>query len=103
MTTWRETFLCAAPNVLTYVSIIQTIVWELVPTSGAGMSKSGPMLLPSAWVNRRVMRSSSVWLYFVGSIWMPPLPPPKGRPAREHFQVIQAASAFTSSWLTWGW
>jgi len=27
VTTWRETFLCAAPNVFTYVSIIHTIVW----------------------------------------------------------------------------
>jgi hypothetical protein len=42
-----------------YVSIIQTMIWPLVPTSGAGMSYSGPMLAPSAWVNRRVMRSSS--------------------------------------------
>ena len=42
-----------------YVSIIQTMVWALVPTSGAGMSYSGPMLVPSAWVKRRVMRSSS--------------------------------------------
>jgi hypothetical protein len=28
-----------------YVSIIHAIVWLLVPTSGAGMSYSGPMLL----------------------------------------------------------
>ena len=28
-----------------YVSIIQAMVWPLVPTSGAGMSYSGPMLL----------------------------------------------------------
>ena len=95
-------FLFAAPNVLMYVSIIQTIVCAFVPTSGAGMSKSGPMLLPRAWVNRRVMRCSSPSLYFVGSIWIPPLPPPKGRPASEHFHVIHDASAFTSSRCTWG-
>ncbi len=47
-----------------YVSIIQTMIWPFVPTSGAGMSYSGPMLAPSACVNRRVMRSSSAceWL-----------------------------------------
>jgi hypothetical protein len=42
-----------------YVSIAHAIVWALVPTSGAGMSYSGPMLSPSAWMNRRVMRCSS--------------------------------------------
>ena len=28
-----------------YVSIIQTMIWPLVPTSGAGMSYSGPMFV----------------------------------------------------------
>ena len=42
-----------------YVSIIHAIVWLLVPTSGAGMSYSGPMFSPSACVKRRVMRWSS--------------------------------------------
>ena len=55
---------------------IQTIIWALVPTSGAGMSHSGPMFDPSACVNRLVMRSSSVLLYRRGSIVTPPFAPP---------------------------
>ena len=60
VTTRRLAFLSLKPTTFMYVSIIQTMVWPLVPTSGAGMSYSGPMLAPSACVNRRVMRSSSV-------------------------------------------
>ena len=41
--------LLAWPTMFMYVSIIQAMVWALVPTSGAGMSYSGPMLSPSAW------------------------------------------------------
>ena len=59
VTTRRLAFLSVNPTTFMYVSIIQTMIWPLVPTSGAGMSYSGPMLAPSAWVNRRVMRSSS--------------------------------------------
>ncbi len=62
-----------------YVSIIHAIVWPFVPTSGAGMSYSGPMFSPSAWVKRRVMRCSSCRETECGSNLMPPLPPPKGR------------------------
>ena len=50
---------CAAPTMFEYVSIIHAMVWLLVPTSGAGMSYSGPMFSPSACVKRRVMRWSS--------------------------------------------
>ena len=51
--------LVAAPTMFEYVSIIHAMVWPLVPTSGAGMSYSGPMFSPSACVKRRVMRWSS--------------------------------------------
>jgi hypothetical protein len=34
---------------------------------------------------------------------MPPLPPPRGRFISAHFQVIIAASAFTSSSVTPSW
>ena len=33
----------------------------------------------------------------------PPLPPPRGRSTKEHFQVIQAERALTSERLTSGW
>ena len=33
------------PTCIEYVSMIQAIVWELVFTSGAGMSFSGPMMM----------------------------------------------------------
>ena len=39
--------------------MIQAIVWALVPTSGAGMSESGPMIPSSSVANRRVSASSS--------------------------------------------
>ena len=40
---------------------------------------------------------------FDGSQMTPPLPPPNGMWATAHFQVIQAASAVTSSSDTLGW
>ena len=39
----------------------------------------------------------------LGSTMIPPLPPPNGMCATAHFQVIQAASAVTSSSVTPGW
>ena len=94
---------CAEPTMFEYVSIIHAMVWPLVPTSGAGMSYSGPMFSPSAWVKRRVMRCSSCRETECGSNLMPPLPPPKGRRMSADFHVIIAASAFTSSSETCGW
>jgi hypothetical protein len=38
-----------------------------------------------------------------GSQMIPPFAPPNGMCATAHFQVIQAASAFTSSSVTLGW
>ena len=80
----RTLFFSFIPTMFMYVSIIHTIVCSLEPTSGAGMSQSGPMLLPSAWVKRRVIRSSSSLLYFLASILMPPLAPPKGASTTAH-------------------
>ena len=47
--------------------MIQAIVWALVPTSGAGMSESGPMMPSSSVANRRVSASSSFGLIARGS------------------------------------
>ena len=102
--TIRLTFwLSVAPVELAYVSIIQTIDWALLPRSGAGMSWSGPMLVPRAWVNRRTTRSNSSVSSAVGSNEMPPLAPPNGMSQRADFQVIQEARALTSSRSTIGW
>ena len=97
VTTARWSLFSAPPPVFKYVSIIHTIVCALVPTSGAGMSCDGPMLPLSAWVNRRVMRRTSSSLCSRGLNLIPPLPPPKGTPMSADFQVICAASAFSSS------
>jgi hypothetical protein len=48
------------------------------------------------------MRSSSPRESFFGSQITPPLPPPKGMFITAHFQVIQEASARTSSSVTPG-
>ncbi len=90
------------PLCIEYVSIIQAMVWELVPMSGAGMSLSGPIRIDSSEVKRRVRFSSSAWLNFLGSTITPPLAPPKGRLKIAHFHVIHMASAFTSVRVTAG-
>ncbi len=94
---------CADPTMFMYVSIIHAMVWLLVPTSGAGMSYSGPMFSPRACVKRRVIRWSSCLETECGSNLMPPLPPPNGRRIKDDFHVIIAASALTSSSATCGW
>jgi len=38
------------PVFIEYVSIIQAMIWPLVPTSGAGMSRCGPMIKPISLV-----------------------------------------------------
>ena len=48
-----------SPSCIEYVSIIQAMVCSLVPMSGAGMSRSGPMIGASSAVKRRVIRSNS--------------------------------------------
>jgi hypothetical protein len=39
-----------APVFIEYVSIIQAMIWPLVFTSGAGMSRCGPMMMPISLV-----------------------------------------------------
>ncbi len=80
-----------------YVSIIHAIVCSSVPISGAGTSFSGPMNSISSAVYRRVIRSSSPCDIFFGSQITPPFAPPNGIFTTAHFQVIQLASARTSS------
>ena len=43
------------PEILLYSSIIQSMIWELVPISGAGMSLLLPMYGYSALQNPREM------------------------------------------------
>ena len=91
------------PLFIEYVSKIQAITLASVPTSGAGMSFSGPISLMISLVKRRVRRSSSPRESFFGSTTTPPLAPPKGSPISAHFQVIHMARALTSSRVTSGW
>ena len=86
-----------------YVSMIQAIVWALVLTSGAGMSRSGPISTSISVAKRRVRFSSSRDDSFLGSTITPPLPPPNGMPTTAHFQVIHIARALTSSIETSWW
>ncbi len=72
--------------------MIQAITCASVPTSGAGMSLSGPMKSWICWTNLRVSRSSSPRDSLLGSQFIPPLPPPKGRSTTAVFQVIRLAS-----------
>ena len=81
----------------------QAMIWALVLTSGAGMSRSGPMRTSISVKNRRVRCSSSFSESFFGSTITPPLPPPYGMPTTAHFQVIHIARALTSSRLTSWW
>ena len=83
--------------------MIQAIVWALVPTSGAGMSESGPISTLSSVAKRRVSASVSRRLMARGSQVTPPFAPPKGTFTRAHFQVIHIASARTSSRSVEGW
>ena len=76
VTTARPRVRSTVDTVFTYVSIIQSIVCEFVPTSGAGMSYSGPMFVPSACVKRRVRRISSSLESWFGRTLTPPLAPP---------------------------
>src|SRR5215213_9994567 len=80
--------------------MIQAITRSLVFMSGAGTSESGPRVSMMAEVYRRVTRSSSGLDIVLGSQTTPPLDPPNGILTTAHFQVIQAARAFTSSNVT---
>ena len=83
--------------IMAYVSIIHAMVCAFVPMSGAGMSRSGPMMSMISDVKRRVMRSTSPSDNLVGSTTTPPLAPPNGMFISAHFHVINMASALTSS------
>ena len=83
--------------------MIQAMIWALVLTSGAGMSRSGPMRTSISVKKRRVRPSSSFIDSFLGSTITPPLPPPYGMPTTAHFQVIHIARALTSSIETSWW
>ncbi len=50
-----------------------------------------------------MIRSISFIESVLGSQVTPPLAPPNGRSTTAHFQVIQKASAVTSSSVTPGW
>ena len=91
------------PLFIEYVSKIHAITEAFVPTSGAGMSFSGPISFTISDVNRRVIRSISPIDIAAGSHGIPPLAPPNGSPINAHFQVISIASALTSSSVTSGW
>ena len=67
------------------------------------MSRSGPMITLISEAYRRVIPSSSCIDILLGSQTTPPLPPPYGMLTVAHFQVIQEASALTSSSVTLGW
>ena len=83
-----------------YSWAIQSMVCELVLTSGAGMSTCGPITRQMRSVYERVRASSSVLESVLGSTVIPPLPPPSGMSTTAVLMLIQAASALTSSRLT---
>ena len=64
-----------------------------VAMSGAGMSRSGPMIGKISDAYRRVTRSSSRSESRFGSQRTPPFAPPNGRPTSAHLNVIHIASA----------
>ena len=81
----------------------QAMIWGVVLTSGAGMSRSGPTSTEISVKKRRLSASSSFIESFLGSTTTPPLPPPYGMPTTAHFQVIHIARALTSSIETSWW
>ena len=83
--------------------MIQAMTWALVLTSGAGMSRCGPISDPMRWVNLRVSRSSSPIDSVAGSQATPPFAPPYGMSTTAVFHVMSEASARTSSASTLGW
>jgi len=89
---------------LLYSSAIHAISFFPVPISGAGTFKLGEIspLLTSSSVNLLVIFSNSSSEYFDGSIFKPPLEPPKGTSITAFLKVIKAAIASTSEALTAG-
>jgi hypothetical protein len=91
------------PTTFMYVSIIQTMIWPLVPTSGAGMSYSGADVRAER-VREPARDAFQLGLRVLRGVnLMPPLPPPNGMSCSAHLYVIHDASAFTSSRATSSW
>ena len=79
--------------------MIQAMIWALVPTSGAGMSCSGPMMMLISVAKRRVSRSSSLSRASSDRQTTPPLAPPYGKideralpghPHRQRLHLVEA-------------
>ena len=92
-----------APMIFSNSSIIHSMCWPWVMTSGAGTSCTGPTLRATWRTQPRQMPSCSRSERLCGSQMTPPLPPPRGMSTTEHFQVIQVARARTVSTVSWGW
>ena len=90
----------ASPLTIERVSINHAMTFASVLTSGAGTSRSGPIIeaMPIAYL--RVRRSSSLVESVIGSTWTPPFAPPKGTSTTAHLSVMSAASAMTSCAVT---
>ena len=86
-------------DVFRYSSTNQAIFVAFVLTSGAGMSRRGPIAFLS--FNSRlyslIMDASFRSSRLLGFAIIPPFEPPYGIPAIAHFHVIQIASALTSA------
>lgn len=78
----------------------QAITCSLVPRSGAGMSRSGPMTSAISVMYRRVTRWSSAAESSAGLMRTPPFAPLKGSFITAHFHVIHMARALTSPRFT---
>ena len=78
------------------------MICPLVLTSGAGTSCFSPKYLYNPRIYPRDNLSNSPFDKSFGSTIIPPLPPPYGRLATAHLNVIQIDNALTSSAVTSG-
>ena len=85
------------PSYFEYSSMIQAITSAFVLTSGAGMSRLGPMISLTWPTNSRVTAATSLRLISAGLQLMPPLAPPNGTSTIAVFQVIRLANAAACS------
>ena len=91
------------PLFIEYVSKIHAITRPSVPTSGAGMSTSGPIWLMISLVKRRVIRCSSLLGHLLRVADDAALRAAERNARSAHFHVIHIASDLTSSSVTSGW
>ena len=84
---------------LRYSSTNHAIFVAFVLTSGAGMSRCGPIAFLSfnARLYSLIIKASFRSSRFLGLAMIPPFAPQYGIPAMAHFHVIQMARALTSS------